>query len=362
MIIINQLFRFSHAIIVSYPWIIFLIDPVYHLGYFLIVACMRSINSWFQVIIGTIAGFLVANLVLSISSAIPSSFQSVNKRTFQEQSQPPLITSSEYESIDTSFLESIERYPQPSKSNKPKPSPSSDLDSWTTEMQEQQQQQQQQQAENGYDNADAINATSNIDDDDDDDPGETSLFAENYITESEHNKALASLDYQIGRLIKQITKRDQLLQKSRVETIQAETMIDELQEEIKGIKANQEEKVKNKTIMKDSLQVSHGDEDDDDDDDEKKKEKFLINDELHARAPRGSGKQTTEEDEGFSSKDEVVDSSSHCIDHQEQSSLLLLLLQQQQQQQESTPIGEGRQKAKDIMTYIPPNRRPLSQA
>lgn len=213
------------------------------------------------------------------------------------------------------------------------------------------QQLQQQQAENGYDNDDTIKITSDIDDDDDDDddPGETSLFAENYITESEHNKALASLDHQIGRLIKQITKRDQLLQKSRVETIQAETMIDELQEEIKGLKADQE-KSKNKTIIKYPLQVSHGD------DDEKKKEKFLINDELHARAPRGSGKLTTEEkDVGFSSKDEVVDSSLHCIDHQELSFLL-------QQQQETIPSGEGRQKAKDIMTYIPPNRRPLSQA
>lgn len=279
---------------------------------------MGAISSWFQIVVGTIVGFLVANLVLSISSTIPSSFQSV-KRTFQGQQSQLLITS-EYKSVDT-FLESIERYPQPSKSkptksNNPKPS-LSDIDSWTKEMQEQQQQQQQ--AENGYNNDDIINTSETLDDDDDE-PGETSLFAENYITESEHNKALASLDYQIGRLIKQISKRDQLLQKSRVETIQAETMIDQLQVEIKGLKADLE--AKNKIIIKE-LQVLHDE-----------KEKLLIH-ELHA--PRLS-----ELTEGFP-KDELVDSS-HCID-----------------QAETTP-SEGKQKAKDIMTYIPPNRRPLSQA
>lgn len=274
------------------------------------MACMRAVSSWFQIIIGTIVGFLVANLILSISSsAIPSSsFQSVNKRTFQtHQSQKPLI-SSEYESI--------ERYPQPSKSklsksNKPKPSPS-DLDSWTQEMQ------QQQEAENGYNNDDIIN-TSEIDNDDDGDddvdPGETSLFAENYIAESEHNKALASLDYQIGRLIKQITKRDQLLQKSRVETIQAETMIHELQVEIKCLKADQ---ANNKTIIKE-LQVSLG-------------EKEKLTNQLHAS-------RISELTEEFS-KDGL--DSSHCVD-------------------QKTASSEGKQKAKDIMTYIPPNRRPLSQ-
>lgn len=318
MIIINQLFRFSHAIIESYPWIIFLIDPAYHFGYFLIMGCMGAVSSWFQIIVGTIVGFLVANLVLSISSTIPSSFQSV-KRTFQGQQSQPLITS-EYKSVDI-FLESIESYPQPSKSkpsksNNPKPS-LSDLDSWTKEMQ---QQQQQQQAENGYHNDDIINTSETLDDDDDD-PGETSLFAENYITESEHNKALASLDYQIGRLIKQISKRDQLLQKSRVETIQAETMINQLQVEIKGLKADLE--AKNKIIIIKELQVLH----------DGKKEKLLIN-ELHAPP-------VSELTEGFP-KDEV-DFSSHCID------------------QETTP-SEGKQKAKDIMTYIPPNRRPLRQA
>lgn len=292
MITIDQLFRLSHLIIVSYPWILLLIDPVYDFGYSVMMACVISMNSWFQILIGIIAGFLIANLILSISSTI--SFQPV-KKTFRSQ---PLT--SEYASIET-FIESIERYPQPSKP-KPKP-PISDLDLWAKEIQKQ-----------------AENANNDINNEIDDDPGETSLFAEDYISESEHNRALASLNYQIGRLVQQISKRDQLLQKSRAETIYAEQSIDELQDEVKDLKTDQ---AKKKSIIKD-LQISLSE-----------KEKLIQ--ELHSHFFKPTSKEEMD--------------SLHWSDKEEPSLM----------QQEATP-SEGKQKAKDLMTYIPPNRRPLSQA
>lgn len=292
MIVIDQLFRVSHLITASYPWILVLIDPVYHFGYSIIMAYVTSMNSWFQILIGTIAGFLIANLILSISSTI--SFQSV-KKTFRSQ---PLT--SEYASIDT-FIESIERYPQPSKP-KPKP-PISDLDLWAKEIQQQ-----------------AENANNDMNNEIDDDPGETSLFAEDYISESEHNKALASLNHQIGRLVQQISKRDQLLQKSRAETIYAERLIDELQDEIKDLKIDQ---AKKKIIIED-LQILLNE-----------KEKLIHELNTHFFKPTSA---------------EEMDSL-HWSD-KGQPSLM---------QQEATP-SEGKQKVKDLMTYIPPNRRPVSQA
>lgn len=295
MVIFDQLFRFIHSIISSYPWILFLIDPVYDLGYSIIMAYVTSMNSWFQIIIGTITGFLIANLILSISSTICS--QSA-KTAFQSQ---PLTL--EYTSIDN-FIESIERYPQPSKP-KPKP-PISNTDLWAKEIRRQ-----------------AENANNDINNEIDDDPGETSLFAEDYISQSDHNKALASVNYQIGCLIQQISKRDQLLQKARAETIYAERTIDELQDEVNDLKTDQEAK---KHIIED-LQTSND-----------QKENLIH--ELHAHAFKSTHEFPLEE------KD-----SSH-YDDQEQTSPI---------QQEATP-SEGKQKAEDVMTYIPPNRRSLSQA
>lgn len=295
MAIFNQLFRSSHSIILSYPWILFLIDPVYDFGYSIIMAFVTPMNSWFQIIIGTIAGFLIANLILSISSTIGS--QSA-KTTLQSQS-----LTSEYTSIDD-FIESIERYPQPSKS-KPKP-PISNTDLWAKEIRRQ-----------------AENANNDINNEIDDDPGETSLFAEDYISQSDHNKALASLNHQIGCLIQQISKRDQLLQKARAETIYAERTIDELQDEVNDLKTDQETK---KHIIKD-LQTSND-----------QKENLIH--ELHAHAFKSTHEFPLEE------KDSLH------YDDQEQTSPI---------QQEATP-SEGKQKAEDVMTYIPPNRRSLSQA
>lgn len=243
MIIIDQLFRLDHPISAFYPWILFLIDQVYHISYSVIMAfsfliltfidqlyrfghySVTELSSWLQIIIGIIAGFLIANLILSISSAI--SFQ-LAKKYFHGQ-----LVTSEYVSIDT-FIESIERCPRPSKP-KPKP-PIPKLDVWAQEV--------QQQAEN--DSNDINNET-------DEDPGETSLFTEDYISESEHNKALASLNQQIGGLIKRISKRDQLLQKSRGETMNAETVIDELRDKVKCLET---ETAQNKNIIED-LQISH---------------------------------------------------------------------------------------------------------
>lgn len=224
------------------------------------------------------------------------------------QSKP---STSDYPPTDT-FIESIERYPPPSKlkpSKSNQNSPLYDLDSWIKEMQKQ--------AENG---------DNEISSEIDNGAGETSLFAEDYITESEHNRALASLDYQIGGLIKQVSKRDQLLQKSRAETIHAEVMIDELQEEVKGLKADQ---AKNKIIIKD-LQDSHDE-----------KEKLIL--ELSAQISKLTDRVP---------KEEEVDSSAHSIHDQEKPSLI--------EQQEDTS-SEGKPKAQDVMTYIPPNRRRLSQ-
>lgn len=310
MAITDQLFRFSYLIMRSPPWILSLTDSVYHFGYSSTMAFINAISTWYQLNIGTIAGFLIANLILSMLSIV--SFQSIRKVFQSKQPYTP-----DYTSIET-FIESIERYPQSSsmlKRSKSKQNPSvSDLDSWTKEMQAQ--------VENGYDEI-----SSEIDNDG---PGEMSLFTEDYITESEHNRALASLDYQIGTLIRQVSKRDYLLRKSRAETIHAETLIDELQDKVKSLKADL---AKNVSIIKD-LQHSNDE-----------KEKLICK--LHVQVLI---KLT---DDGVSK--EGVDSS-HSIEQEKKSSLT-----EQEQEQEATP-NEGKSKAKDVMTYIPPNRRRLSQA
>lgn len=295
MVLFNQLFRFNHSIMSSYLWILFLIDPVYDFGYSIIMAFTTPINSWFQIIIGTIAGFLIANVILSISSTIY--FQLI-KPTFQSQ---PLT--SEDTSIDT-FIESIEHYPQPSK---PKPkTPISNIELWTKEIRRQ-----------------VGNANNDINNEIDNDPGETSLFAEDYISQSDHNKALASLNHQIGYLVQQISRRDQLFQKARTETIYAERTIDELQDEIKDLKMDQT--VKNHII--EDLQILHN------------QGKNSIHElptpafPIHAFLPE--------------EKDIL-----HFNGDQKQPSPI---------QQEANP-SEGKEKAKEVMTYIPPNRRPLSQA
>lgn len=313
MIIIDQLFRFGHAITALYTWILFLIDQVYDFGYFVLMALnslihifidvlyhvghysITVLSSWFQILIGIIVGFLIANLLLSISSATFS--QSAEKNYCN---QP---FTSEHASID-SFIESIERCPRLHKP-KPKSKPTiAELDLWAQEVQHQ-----------------AEDANSNISNEIDDDPGETSLFAEDYISESEHNKALASLNYQIGGLIKHISKRDQLLKKSRGEIIHAETRIGELREEIKRLEI---EIVQDKDVIED-LQVSHS-------------EKDKLIDELRTQLFSQIYGLPLEEMKPLSLSGQEELSSEHVI-----------------------APSESKPKAKDIMTYIPPNRRSVSQ-
>lgn len=307
MIIVDQLFRFGNPIMALYSWILFLVDQVYHFGYSVIIMLnslmhtyidqlyhlghysVTAMSSWFHILIGTIAGFLIANLILTISSAISSRSA---KKNFYNQSP-----TSEHLSIDT-FIESIERSPRPSKS-KPKP-PLGDLELWAQELRQL-----------------ADDTNNKIIDDD---PGETSLFAEDYISESEHNKAIASLNDHIGYLIKCISKCDQLVQKSRSETIHAETIIDELRDEIDRFKT---EKEQSKEVIED-LRISHI-------------EKGKLINELRAQLVRSPYELSSE-------KPNPLRWSS-----QEQPLLY-----------QKASSSENKQKAKDIMTYIPPNRRSMS--
>ena len=312
MIIIDQLFRFGNSITALYSCISFLVDQVYHFGYSVIITfnslmhtfidqvyhlghySVTAMSSWSHILIGAIAGFLIANLILALSSAISS--RSAKKKIYNQS------PTSEHLSIDT-FIESIERSPGPSRS-KPKP-PLGDLELWAQELRQL-----------------ADDANSKIINEIDDDPGETSLFAEDYISESEHNKALASLNDHIGYLIKCISKCDQLVQKSRSETIHAETIIDELRDEIDRFKS---EKEQSKKVIE-NLQISHI-------------EKGKLIDELRAQLMRSTYELSLEEPNSLH-----WSSQEQSLSHQKASS------------------SENKHKAKDVMTYIPPNRRPMSQA
>lgn len=283
----------------SNSWTQILIHQLVHLGHYYITA----LNAWFQILIGAIAGFLTANLILIISFAISS--QWTRKKAYQQ----PLTSTRP--SIDT-FIESIEdSSSQPPSTPKPKSS-ISEHELWARQLQQQQQQ------------ADDYNSSNN----DNNDPGETSLFAEDYISETEHNRALSILKSEISKLVKRITARDQLLEKFRAETVNAESQIDKLRDEIKHLQA---EVLQGKKVI-DDLQVSHI-------------EKGKLIYELRAQLVRPTHEVPPEKmnPARWSGQAQPVSHQVH--------------------QAAGAAASETQQKrAKDVLTYIPPNRRPAANA
>lgn len=318
MTIIDQLLRFGQSITALYSWILFLINQIFQFGHSVVMASnswtqihihqlvhlghysITALNAWFQILIGAIAGLLTANLILIISLAISS--QWTRKKAYQQ----PLTSTRP--SIDT-FIDSIEDPPRPPPKPKSKP-PISENELWARQLQQQQQQQ-----------ADDYNSNN-----DDNDPGETSLFAEDYISETEHNRALSILKSEISKLVKRITARDQLLQKSRAESVYAETQIDELRDEIQRLQA---EVLQGKKVI-DNLQVSHI-------------EKGKLICELRAQLVRPTHEVPPEKmnPARWSGQAQPVSHQVH--------------------QAAGAAASESQQKrAKDVLTYIPPNRRPAA--
>lgn len=304
MTIIDQLLHFGQSIMALYSWLPFLINQIFHIGHSVVMASnswtqihihqlvhlgqysITALNTWFQVLIGAIAGFFTANLILVIFLAISSEW--TRKKADQQ-----LLTSTR-PSIDT-FIESIEDTCR-----------TSELELWARQLQQQQQ-------------ADDYN--SNIDDND---PGETSLFAEDYISETEHNRALSFLKSEISKLEKRITASDQVLQKSHAESIYNETIIDELRRQIKRLQA---EVLQGKRVI-DDLQVSHI-------------EKGKLICELRAQLVRPTHEVPPEKmnPARWSGQAQPV---SHQL-----------------YQAAGAAVSENQQKrAKDVLKYIPPNRRP----
>lgn len=298
LIIINQLFGFNNLTAMLYPWMLQVYyfgysiimtlnslihtsaDQIYHFGHYSVMA----LSSWFNILIETIGRMLITSLLLIISFAI---FSRLAKKRPQNQS-----FTSEHPSID-SFIESIERSPKLSES-KPKP-PSEDLKSWALRIQRQ---------------ADKDNENIN------NDPDETSLFADDYISQSEHNKVLASLDDHIGHLTKFVSKFDNLSQKYQSDNMASEKKIELLQDKIHRL---ENEKVNRKKAF-DDLQMSHV-------------EKDCLICELQKKLATLNYENT-----------------------------MSWMVEDQSSLQQVASSSEAKQKDKDGMPYIPPNRRPASQA
>lgn len=313
-------------------WIQILTNQLIHLGHYPIIT---ALNSWSQILIGTIAGFLIASLILTLLSS-----EWTKKKLYQQS-----LTSAR-PSIDT-FIESIENSPRPPPKPKPKPkTPIPEHDLWAQQLQQQQKQQQQADKYNS-DNDDEYDDDDDDDDDkdDSDDPGETSLFAEDYISQTEHNRAFATLNSEISKLIKRITARDQLLQKSRAETIKAEGQIDQLQDEIKRLRA----KVQQGKRVIDDLQVSHI-------------EKGKLIYELRAQLVRPTHEVPPEK---MNPARWSGQAQQPPVTHQATAAgagAAAAAAASAASAASAAGVSESQQqkRAKDVLTYIPPNRRPTA--